>query len=184
MLLWYSSVLTTVDFNSLREIRIGQNTLGFEINGKRQEYEGRAFSIISFDGVKMKMLNLVAPTITAFKVWINGLDMLASQYCLLHNLPGIGKRIDTREDVRDIDYQENEDLERRSTTLPSPSASEFAGVSLSDNWKEYLVTGSRMLKISSKANMRIEARFVKVELDPLNMVWESKKQTLRTCRTC
>jgi hypothetical protein len=186
---WYSSLFHasySVDFNSLREIRLGQNTIGFEINGKKSQYDGKAFSIISFDGVKMKMLNLVAPNVEVFNIWIAGLDMLASQYCLLHNLPDIGMRRTSRSNkgdacLVDVESPNNVSRDIYSTDSPvsPPSASSF-----SRELEDILCTGSIMLKIPGKASSRAQERFVRVELSPLRLLWDSKKQIPRTCMIC
>ncbi|RKO82697.1 hypothetical protein BDK51DRAFT_48107 [Blyttiomyces helicus] len=50
--------LSTVDFHSIREIRLGQNTKAFDVHGKQAENEERAFTIIYVAGGEYKMLNL------------------------------------------------------------------------------------------------------------------------------
>lgn len=45
------------DFHTILEIRLGQNTKAFEVQGKRPEYEERSFSIIYFNGTKYGMLD-------------------------------------------------------------------------------------------------------------------------------
>ncbi|KAJ3294649.1 1-phosphatidylinositol 4,5-bisphosphate phosphodiesterase delta-4 [Borealophlyctis nickersoniae] len=72
------SNLTTVDFHSIREIRLGQNTKAFDVHGKRGEGD-RAFSIIYVVGGRYKMLNLVAPTKEDYELWVSGLYMLMAQ---------------------------------------------------------------------------------------------------------
>ncbi|KAJ3087340.1 Phospholipase C [Quaeritorhiza haematococci] len=70
------STASRVDFHSIREIRIGQNTKAFELHGKKPEVEERAFSIIYVSGGKYGTLNLVAPTKEDCFLWVSGLHML------------------------------------------------------------------------------------------------------------
>ncbi|KAJ3221368.1 1-phosphatidylinositol 4,5-bisphosphate phosphodiesterase delta-4 [Clydaea vesicula] len=67
---------SSVDFNSVREIRRGQNTKAFEYYGKRPELEDRSFSVIYFDGIKYGMLNFIAPTKFDADCWVFGLYRL------------------------------------------------------------------------------------------------------------
>ncbi|KND00834.1 phosphatidylinositol phospholipase C [Spizellomyces punctatus DAOM BR117] len=70
---------SSVDLHAVREIRLGQNTKGFELHGKRPEYEDRAFTVIYVASGEYKMLNLVAPSKEDAALWISGLHMLIAQ---------------------------------------------------------------------------------------------------------
>ncbi|KAI9105701.1 PLC-like phosphodiesterase [Phlyctochytrium arcticum] len=80
--------LSSVDLHAIREIRLGQNTKAFELQGKRPEYEDRAFSVIYVASGDYKMLNLVAPTKEDASLWISGLHMLMAQTDLTEGDPG------------------------------------------------------------------------------------------------
>ncbi|KAI8909348.1 PLC-like phosphodiesterase [Powellomyces hirtus] len=69
----------SVDLHSIKEIRLGQNTKGFEIHGKRPDQADRSFSVIYVTAGDYKMLNLVAPTREDAALWISGLHMLIAQ---------------------------------------------------------------------------------------------------------
>ncbi|TPX62191.1 phosphoinositide phospholipase C [Powellomyces hirtus] len=69
----------SVDLHSIKEIRLGQNTKGFEIHGKRPDQADRSFSVIYVTAGEYKMLNLVAPSREDAALWISGLHMLIAQ---------------------------------------------------------------------------------------------------------
>lgn len=50
--------MTVVDFHSILEIRMGQNTAAFETHGKNPSLEEKSFSIIYMQNGKYKTLNL------------------------------------------------------------------------------------------------------------------------------
>eukprot|EP00842_Homolaphlyctis_polyrhiza_P006295 jgi/Hompol1/6667/HPOL_005050-RA len=68
-----------IDFHSILEIRMGQNTKAFEIHGKHPDLEERAFSIIYLMQGKYKSLNLVAATPEDCVMWVTGLHALMTQ---------------------------------------------------------------------------------------------------------
>ncbi len=87
-----------VDFHSIREIRLGQNTKAFDLHGRSAEFEGRAFSVIYRAEGDYKILNLgkssafictchyteswffvVAPSRETCAMWIYGLHTLIFQ---------------------------------------------------------------------------------------------------------
>lgn len=82
-----SCLIIIVYFDSIKEIRLGQNTKAFEYHGK-QEFQDCAFSIIYVHKGKYKILNLgnlylslnqVAPSQEACVNWVYGLTMLFVQ---------------------------------------------------------------------------------------------------------
>ncbi|KAJ1338906.1 hypothetical protein BSLG_006541 [Batrachochytrium salamandrivorans] len=72
-------VESTVDFHSILEIRMGQNTKAFEIHGKQPDLDERAFSIIYMSKGRYKSLNVVAPSPENCALWITGLHILMIQ---------------------------------------------------------------------------------------------------------
>jgi Ca2+-binding EF-hand superfamily protein len=69
-------VLSTLDFDTIKEIRLGQSTKAFQLHGIKPEYEDRAFSIIYSVSGEYKILNLVAPTNDCAMTWVYGLHLL------------------------------------------------------------------------------------------------------------
>ncbi|KAJ3144692.1 1-phosphatidylinositol 4,5-bisphosphate phosphodiesterase delta-4 [Geranomyces variabilis] len=71
--------LRYVDLHTIKEIRLGQNTKGFEIHGRKPEQNDRSFSVIYVQAGEYKMLNLVALTREDAARWVSGLHMLMGQ---------------------------------------------------------------------------------------------------------
>jgi hypothetical protein len=103
--------------------------------------------------------------------------MLASQYCLLHNLPDIGIRRKSTA-IPSIDDAVAEGTE----SISSPPSPPDKMLQLPNEFDQALSAGAKMLKIPSKAGSRAQERFVRVELSPLRFLWDSKKQVPRTCK--
>lgn len=70
---------STLDFHSIREIRLGQNTKAFDLHGRSVDFEGRAFSIIYRAEGDYKILNLVAPSREICAMWVYGIHTLIFQ---------------------------------------------------------------------------------------------------------
>ncbi|KAJ8331375.1 hypothetical protein O5D80_000303 [Batrachochytrium dendrobatidis] len=79
---WESKKKTesTVDFDSILEIRMGQNTKAFDIHGKHPDMDERAFSIIYMSKGKYKFLNLIAPSPEICALWVTGLHIRMTQF--------------------------------------------------------------------------------------------------------
>ncbi|KAJ3184613.1 1-phosphatidylinositol 4,5-bisphosphate phosphodiesterase delta-4 [Geranomyces variabilis] len=71
--------LRYVDLHTIKEIRLGQNTKGFELHGRKPEQNDRSFSVIYVQAGEYKMLNLVALTREDAARWVSGLHMLMGQ---------------------------------------------------------------------------------------------------------
>ena len=69
-------VLWIVDIHTIKEIRCGQSTKGFELQGKNPEIEDRAFSIIYVVEGEYKNLDLVAPSFEDRSFWVDALNQL------------------------------------------------------------------------------------------------------------
>ncbi|KAJ3161074.1 1-phosphatidylinositol 4,5-bisphosphate phosphodiesterase delta-4 [Geranomyces michiganensis] len=82
------SDLRYVDLHTIKEIRLGQNTKGFEMHGRKPEQNDRSFSVIYVQAGEYKMLNLVALTREDAARWVSGLHMLLSQTDISGGDPG------------------------------------------------------------------------------------------------
>jgi phosphatidylinositol phospholipase C delta len=62
-----------VSFDSIREIRRGQNTKAFELHGKESSLDARSFSITYFDDIKYGTLNFITGSESECLLWCSGL---------------------------------------------------------------------------------------------------------------
>ena len=79
-----------IEFSNIVEIRMGQNTKGFEIVGKQPALEEKAFSVIYMHNGKYKELNFLAPSIDKCNQWVIGLHMLLTEQSQkVHDIVGL-----------------------------------------------------------------------------------------------
>ena len=78
MLLILGTCIGLVDFDSILEIRMGQNTKEFQ-HYKKMELEDRAFSIIYVTKGRYKTLNLLARDKETCTYWVQSLQVLLAR---------------------------------------------------------------------------------------------------------